>query len=106
MGVHQLWCHKSHRNKSIARQLVDAARHKLVYGMVVPHSLVAFSSPTADGAAFARRYAVGDDTNGNVGIGGNGGNGGNGNGIGGNGSGNGSGNGGNGPVLPLVYDCR
>ena len=98
MGVHQLWCHKSHRTKSIARQLVDAARHKLVYGMVVPHSLVAFSSPTADGAAFARRYAVGDDTNGN---------GGGGNVSGGNGGSDGNGgNGGNGSVLPLVYDCR
>ena len=92
MGVHQLWCHKSHRTKSIARQLVDAARHKLVYGMVVPHSLVAFSSPTADGAAFARRYAVGDDNNGNV--------------SGGIVSGGNGGNDGNGPVLPLVYDCR
>ena len=56
MGVHQLWCHKDHRHKSIASRLVDAARSKLVYGMVVPHRLVAFSSPTADGAVFARRY--------------------------------------------------
>ena len=57
MGVHQLWCHRSHRHKSIASKLVDAARSKVVYGMIVPHDSVAFSSPTADGARFARRYS-------------------------------------------------
>lgn len=56
IGVHQLWCHKSHRKKSIASKLVDAARSKLVFGMYVPHNLVAFSSPTMDGAIFAKRY--------------------------------------------------
>jgi len=60
MGVHQLWCHHSHRKKTIAKKLVDAARSKLVYGMVVPHRMVAFSSPTSDGALFARRYAEPD----------------------------------------------
>jgi len=57
MGVHQIWCHRLHRRKGIARTLVDMARDKLVYGMTVPFDLVAFSSPTVDGAAFARRYS-------------------------------------------------
>ncbi len=56
MGVHQLWCHRSHRQKSIASSLVDAARERLVYGMVIPKNWVAFSSPTADGASFATKY--------------------------------------------------
>jgi len=56
MGVHQIWCHRLHRRKGIARTLVNMARDKLVYGMTVPFDLVAFSSPTENGAAFARRY--------------------------------------------------
>jgi N-acetyltransferase len=60
MGVHQLWTHKSHRQKHIARTLVDAARGKLIFGMTVPHNLVAFSSPTVDGALFAKKYSFPD----------------------------------------------
>ncbi len=60
MGVHQLWCHKDYRHQSIASRLVDAARSKMVYGMLVPHRLVAFSSPTAAGARFATKYSSPD----------------------------------------------
>lgn len=60
LGVHQLWCHHLHRQKGIASHLVDAARSKLVFGMTVPYHLVAFSSPTADGALFAKRYSFPD----------------------------------------------
>jgi hypothetical protein len=56
MGIHQLWCHRSHRKKGIATMLIDTARSKLVYGMTVPLNMVAFSSPTSDGAMFARQY--------------------------------------------------
>jgi hypothetical protein len=56
MGVHQLWCHKSHRNKGIASKLLDVARRNLIYGIAVPKNMIAFSSPTIDGALFARRY--------------------------------------------------
>lgn len=56
MGVHQLWCHKSHRNKGIASKLLDAARRNFIYGIAVPKNMIAFSSPTIDGALFARRY--------------------------------------------------
>ena len=57
MGIHQLWCHPTHRKGGVATRLVDAARSRLVYGMTVPADLVAFSSPTGDGLAFARRYS-------------------------------------------------
>jgi len=60
MGVHQIWCHHSHRRKKIARTLVDTARSKLVYGMTVPFNMVAFSSPTAAGVSFAKRYSETD----------------------------------------------
>ena len=56
MGVHQLWCHSSHRKGKVATRLVDAARSQLVYGMSVPHGMVAFSSPTVAGLTFAKRY--------------------------------------------------
>ena len=56
LGVHQLWCHRSHRKKQIATMLVDIARSKFVYGLNVPLNMVAFSSPTSDGARFARKY--------------------------------------------------
>jgi len=56
MGVHQLWCHLSHRKGKVATRLVDAARSHLVYGMSVPHNMVAFSSPTVAGLTFAKRY--------------------------------------------------
>lgn len=56
IGVHQLWCHRSHRKRQIATMLVDTARSKFVYGLNVPLNMVAFSSPTSDGARFARTY--------------------------------------------------
>lgn len=56
MGVYQLWCHKSHRKKSIASALIDTARSKFVYGYIVPITMVAFSSPTTDGMKFAKQY--------------------------------------------------
>ena len=57
MGIHQLWCHSSHRKGKVATRLVDIARSQLVYGMCVPHDMVAFSSPTMAGLTFAKRYA-------------------------------------------------
>ena len=61
MGIHQIWCHRSHRQAGIASKLCDAARSSLVFGMTVPLELVAFSSPTMDGIRFAKRY-LGVDT--------------------------------------------
>lgn len=56
MGVHQLWCHRSHRKEKIATMLIDTARSKFVYGCIVPIKMTAFSSPTSDGTRFARKY--------------------------------------------------
>ena len=60
LGVHQIWSHGSHRGRGIASRLVTAARDNLVFGMMVPAELVAFSSPTDEGLRFAKRY-VGTD---------------------------------------------
>lgn len=56
LGVHQIWVHNSHRSKGIASKLVTAARDHLIFGMMVPLELVAFSSPTDEGLRFAKRY--------------------------------------------------
>ena len=60
MGVHQLWCHSAHRKGKVATRMVDAARSQLVYGISVPHDMVAFSSPTVAGLTFAKRYVETD----------------------------------------------
>jgi hypothetical protein len=59
VGVCQLWTLQGKRGQGIATQLVDAARSKeLIFGMQVPKSQVlAFSSPTQAGLAFAKNYA-------------------------------------------------
>jgi N-acetyltransferase len=57
VGIYQLWTLQGNRGQGIATQLVDAARSKLVFGMQVPKSQVAFSSPTLAGLAFAKNYA-------------------------------------------------
>ena len=56
LGIHQIWVHTSHRNKGIASKLVTAARDHLIFGMMVPLELVAFSSPTMEGLKFAKSY--------------------------------------------------
>jgi hypothetical protein len=57
VGIYQLWTLQGNRGQGIATQLVDAARSKLFFGMQVPKSQVAFSSPTQAGLAFAKNYA-------------------------------------------------
>lgn len=56
LGVDQIWVHKAHRHRGIASKLVTAARDHLIFGMVVPLELVAFSSPTDAGLRFAKGY--------------------------------------------------
>jgi len=60
LGVHQIWVHKSHRQRGIASKLVTAARDHLIFGMIVPLELVAFSSPTDEGLVFAKGYTASD----------------------------------------------
>mmetsp|Transcript_27810 Transcript_27810/g.50251 ORF Transcript_27810/g.50251 Transcript_27810/m.50251 type:complete len:527 (-) Transcript_27810:69-1649(-) len=56
LGIHQIWVHNSHRSRGIASKLVTAARDHLIFGMMVPLELVAFSSPTDEGLRFAKSY--------------------------------------------------
>ena len=56
LGIHQIWVHSSHRKKGIASKLVNAARDHLIFGMIIPVELIAFSSPTDEGLQFAKRY--------------------------------------------------
>jgi hypothetical protein len=56
MGVYQIWCHKSYRRLGVSKALLNLAREKLIYGMVIPRDMVAFSSPTTDGFYLACNY--------------------------------------------------
>eukprot|EP00578_Thalassiosira_sp_NH16_P003419 CAMPEP_0181139678 /NCGR_PEP_ID=MMETSP1071-20121207/34908_1 /TAXON_ID=35127 /ORGANISM="Thalassiosira sp., Strain NH16" /LENGTH=291 /DNA_ID=CAMNT_0023226597 /DNA_START=220 /DNA_END=1095 /DNA_ORIENTATION=+ len=56
LGIHQIWVHRGQRHRGIASKLVSAARDHLIFGMVVPIELVAFSSPTDEGLRFAKSY--------------------------------------------------
>jgi GNAT superfamily N-acetyltransferase len=60
LGVHQIWTHAEHRGRGVATALLDAARERAVYGRTVPRDMVAFSSPTGDGARLAKKYRGGE----------------------------------------------
>lgn len=59
LGIYQIWCHSKYRRTGISRRMVDAARSSAYFGLSVPLSHLAFSSPTADGISFARNYCGG-----------------------------------------------
>jgi N-acetyltransferase len=56
LGIHQMWVHSKFRKQGIATRLIDVARERMVFSMVIPPELVAFSSPTEAGVKFATRY--------------------------------------------------
>jgi len=56
IGIQKLWVHSKSRKKRLATRLLDTVRARMVYGTLVPTTLVAFSSPTEAGARFAKRY--------------------------------------------------
>lgn len=60
LGIRMVWVAPSARRQRFASRLLDAARCQLSPGYVAPRSRVAFSQPTAAGAALARAY-VGTD---------------------------------------------
>lgn len=71
LGVSLLWTHSSWRRQGIARRLLDAARQTAIFGLCVPKSQLAFSSPTQSGWALAQSYmtetgTTGSRTNNNV----------------------------------------
>eukprot|EP00548_Thalassiothrix_antarctica_P013681 CAMPEP_0194174640 /NCGR_PEP_ID=MMETSP0154-20130528/8800_1 /TAXON_ID=1049557 /ORGANISM="Thalassiothrix antarctica, Strain L6-D1" /LENGTH=209 /DNA_ID=CAMNT_0038888139 /DNA_START=506 /DNA_END=1136 /DNA_ORIENTATION=- len=56
VGIHQIWVHRNHRRKGVASELIDIIRTKFIYGLWIPPNMLAFSSPTQLGNAFARSY--------------------------------------------------
>jgi ESCO1/2 acetyl-transferase len=60
IGIKLMWVHGKYRNNGIAKYLIDAAREKMVYGIIIPIDKIAFSSPTQAGLIFAVRYCNND----------------------------------------------
>eukprot|EP00049_Salpingoeca_infusionum_P013307 m.248172 g.248172 ORF g.248172 m.248172 type:complete len:235 (+) comp15409_c0_seq2:225-929(+) len=56
LGIRLVWVHPSMRRKGVATQLLDTARQRAIYGCSIPKMMLAFSSPTLDGARLARQY--------------------------------------------------
>lgn len=56
MGVNRIWVHQTLRRKGVAAILLDHARLHFVSSHCVPREMVAFSSLTDDGLAFAKNY--------------------------------------------------
>ena len=56
MGVYQIWVHRQHRRTGLASSLINTARRKILYGIVISPNMIAFSSPTESGTAFAKKY--------------------------------------------------
>ncbi|KAG7365280.1 ESCO1/2 acetyl-transferase [Nitzschia inconspicua] len=63
LGIGILWTHPSARHQGIATILVNAVRDHTVFGMRVEKSMMAFSSPTQAGYAFAMNYLYGSKSN-------------------------------------------
>ncbi|KAK6109296.1 ESCO1/2 acetyl-transferase family protein [Brugia pahangi] len=59
MGVNRIWVHQTLRRRGIAALLLDHARSYFVSSDSVPREMIAFSSLTDSGLAFARNYISG-----------------------------------------------
>jgi N-acetyltransferase len=57
LGVRQMWVSRAHRRQGVATALIEAARARFFFGLVVPREAVAFSQLSTMGKAFARAYA-------------------------------------------------
>jgi N-acetyltransferase len=55
-GVRVMWTSAAARRRGVATKMLNCARAHVVRGYVVPRAGVAFTQPTADGAAFIQRY--------------------------------------------------
>lgn len=58
LGVQMIWVLDGHRRRGIGSKLLNAARRNVVYGLVIPRELVAFTPTTTDGSNFARHYVA------------------------------------------------
>ena len=56
MGISQIWVDAAFRRQGIAERLLDGARSKFIFGMVLPKEKCAFSQPTKSGLMFAKAY--------------------------------------------------
>ncbi|KAF9425447.1 N-acetyltransferase esco2 [Podila epigama] len=55
-GINRIWVSPVHRRKGIASRLLDAVRDRFIYACKLELKDLAFSQPTGDGKALARRY--------------------------------------------------
>jgi hypothetical protein len=56
LGVHQIWTHHDHRGRGVATALLDVSREKMIFGTTIKRDMIAFSSPTGDGARLLKKY--------------------------------------------------
>jgi N-acetyltransferase len=56
LGVRIVWVSSQQRRQGVAGRLLDCARAHAVPGYVAARAQVAYSQPTAEGAALAARY--------------------------------------------------
>ena len=56
VGVRAVWTHASARRRGVATRLLDELRGALRAGVIAERAALAFSQPTAEGAALARRF--------------------------------------------------
>ncbi|EFO27554.1 hypothetical protein LOAG_00934 [Loa loa] len=59
MGVNRIWVHQTLRHRGIAARLLDHARSHFVSSSSIPREMIAFSSLTDSGLAFAKNYIPG-----------------------------------------------
>ncbi|VDN00205.1 unnamed protein product [Onchocerca ochengi] len=59
MGVNRIWVHQTLRRKGIAALLLDHARSHFISSNFVQREMIAFSSLTDSGLAFAKNYIPG-----------------------------------------------
>lgn len=55
-GINRIWVSSQHRRQKIASRMLDAVRERFIYACKLETKDLAFSQPTGDGKALARRY--------------------------------------------------
>ncbi|KAF9153651.1 N-acetyltransferase esco2 [Linnemannia schmuckeri] len=55
-GISRIWVSSQHRRQKIASRMLDAVRERFIYACKLETKDLAFSQPTGDGKALARRY--------------------------------------------------
>ncbi|KAJ1983145.1 hypothetical protein H4R33_004869 [Dimargaris cristalligena] len=55
-GISRVWVSPRFRRQSVATELLEAVRENFIYGLTIARTEIAFSQPTAMGAALARHF--------------------------------------------------